>query len=67
MRLLGAGAGKYKDAPDAAFGERYGPNDTWAIYWYICGGDLETGKLKADGISYEDGGKVLDAAPLVRS
>ena len=22
--------------------ERYEPNDTWAVYWYLCGSDLET-------------------------
>ncbi|MDR0293431.1 MAG: zinc-ribbon domain-containing protein [Oscillospiraceae bacterium] len=25
-----------------AAGGRYDPDDTWAIYWYICGSDLET-------------------------
>ncbi|MCL1792578.1 MAG: clostripain-related cysteine peptidase [Oscillospiraceae bacterium] len=23
-------------------GEEYGKDDTWAIYWYLCGSDLET-------------------------
>jgi len=26
----------------AILAERYDPNDTWAIYWYLCGSDLET-------------------------
>ena len=26
----------------ATLAERYDPNDTWAIYWYLCGSDLET-------------------------
>jgi len=37
----GAGADKY--LPDSVFGAKYDPGDTWAIYWYICGGDLESG------------------------
>ena len=53
----GGGAGEYKSAPDAAFGRRYDRSDTWAIYWYICGSDLETGKPKEDGSGYTKGGK----------
>ena len=53
-------AGEYRNAPDAAFGPRYSPEDTWAVYWYICGGDLETGQPKADGSGYEKGGKATD-------
>jgi hypothetical protein len=41
--------GDYKHAPESVFGAQYGPDDTWAIYWYICGGDLESGQLRADG------------------
>lgn len=26
----------------ATLSQRYDPNDTWAIYWYLCGTDLET-------------------------
>ena len=26
----------------ATLAERYDPNDTWAIYWYLCGTDLES-------------------------
>lgn len=26
----------------AVFAERYNSSDTWAIYWYLCGSDLET-------------------------
>jgi len=26
----------------ATLAERYDPNDTWAIYWYLCGSDLES-------------------------
>jgi len=26
----------------AVLAERYNPDDTWAVYWYLCGSDLET-------------------------
>lgn len=26
-----------------ASGESYDPSDTWAVYWYLCGSDLESG------------------------
>jgi hypothetical protein len=44
-----SGSGAYKYAPDSVFGSRYDPGDTWAIYWYICGGDLESGHPRAGG------------------
>ena len=39
-----------KSPPDSEFSEKYDPNDTWAIYWYICGGSLETGHPGENGI-----------------
>jgi hypothetical protein len=38
-----SGPGEYKYVPASVFGEQYDTGDTWAIYWYICGGDLESG------------------------
>jgi predicted small secreted protein len=38
-----SGVGDYKYASDSVFGTQYDPGDTWAIYWYICGGDIESG------------------------
>ena len=26
----------------AAWNESYDPDDTWAVYWYLCGSDLES-------------------------
>lgn len=31
-----------RDALEASGGS-YDPNDTWAVYWYLCGSDLESG------------------------
>lgn len=33
----------------ATLAERYDPNDTWAIYWYLCGSDLESRAGLASG------------------
>ena len=33
----------------AILAERYNPNDTWAIYWYLCGSDLESRAGLASG------------------
>lgn len=32
-----------KAAKNASFEDTYKTEDTWAIYWYLCGTDLETG------------------------
>ena len=27
---------------DVTFNDSYGANDTWLIYWYVCGSNLES-------------------------
>jgi hypothetical protein len=55
-----SGAGVYKYTPDNVFGAQYDPGGTWAIYWYICGGDLESGHLRADGKGIDRYGAATD-------
>jgi len=50
----------YKNALGSEFGEKYDPNDTWAIYWYICGGALETGLTGGEDEGNVTGGKASD-------
>ena len=48
--LLAAGCGddepkgevQTKSAKSASFTDEYNANDTWIVYWYLCGTDLET-------------------------
>ena len=43
-----SGGGDYEDDSPSASGtgtqttQSFDPNDTWAIYWYLCGSDLES-------------------------
>lgn len=39
--------------------ERYGEDDTWAVYWYLCGSDLESG----NGAASSDMEEMLAAFP----
>ena len=55
-----SGSGGYKYVPDSVFGAKYDPGDTWAIYWYICGGDLESGYPRADGKESDRYGAATD-------
>jgi len=55
-----ASSNVYRSAPDSKFGENYNPNDTWAIYWYICGSALETGHPGTDGDGNVSGGKASE-------
>jgi len=50
----------YRSGPDSEFGENYNPNDTWAIYWYICGSALESGRPGTGGAGNVAGGKASD-------
>ena len=38
-----------EDTPDApvSFVDKYDPSDTWLVYWYICGSDLESNYASA--------------------
>ncbi len=36
----------------------YDPNDTWAIYWYLCGSDLES----ADGAATDDLAEMMEVS-----
>ena len=51
--LTGCGGEKEKSAPivkTATFTDEYKAEDTWLVYWYLCGTDLETqgGAASAD-------------------
>lgn len=41
---------------DVSFKDAYGANDTWAVYWYLCGTDLESnyGSATADMLELLD-------------
>jgi len=60
LLLTASGSGGYKYVPESVFGAKYGPSDTWAIYWYICGGDLESGYPRADGKESDRFGAATD-------
>ena len=53
--VLFAGGGQQASAasyvgPSADFSDTYGASDSWVIYWYLCGTDLESdnGAASAD-------------------
>ena len=50
--LLIAGCDGEEDKPQktsANFADAYDPNDTWLVYWYVCGSDLESDGGAASG------------------